>query len=303
MKEPAYDLNFDAGDLESEISTAYLNLLPGPYQGAFHGPHGEQVDRKLIGLYLRIFEKILTAQNPAQGADPRSMGELLDVLPDILYPGFYFLASDSNDVEEAVPDFFFDIPERGAEPGSETNTAAQPADIFASYLRVRENFPGWLEELLDWIAGWVGLVLHRNWSIQKKRTVIARILPLYRKRGTREGLEALLKLFFDRRIKIIDDVPGPAFRIGGKTARLGSTKSRSGVPRPLGGFPEYYFIAAVALKVTDLPRVHRLVESIRVVIEREKPLHVNYNLAVRWPAGAPGRFYLGRSRVGVDSRL
>lgn len=290
---------------------AYLRLLPGPYQGAYHGPRGERVDTRFLGHYLKIFEQILTAESPPDSISPRSMARLLDVLPDMLYPGFHFLAPPGTPVEEAVPDFFldFDLHTRSARnsdaaaksgtPESPYANGAAPASVFASYLRVPEPFPDWLEELLEWVATWIGLVLHRNWSLRKKRVVIARILPLYRKRGTRAGLEDLLELYFERKIKIIDDSPARGFRPGGKAGRIGARRER----RPLGGFPRYYFIAAVALKLTDLPRAHRLIESIRAVIEREKPIHVNYNLAVRWPPGAPGRFVLSRAKLGIDSRL
>lgn len=291
---------------DSEPGEAYLRLLPGPYQGAYHGPQGQRVDTRFLGRYLKIFEQILTAQSPAESPSPRAIARLVDVLPDMLYPGFHFLAPPGTPVEEAVPDFLldFDVHTRSARETAKAGPTAGdvlPRDIFASYLRVRDDFPEWLEELLEWVATWIGLVLHRNWSLRKKRTVIARILPLYRKRGTREGLEQLLELFFERKIKIIDDIPAKGFRPGGTSGRIGAQLQAN--RRPLGGFPRYYFIAAVALRLADVPRAHRLVGSIRAVIEREKPIHVNYNLAVRWPAGAPGRFVLTRARLAVDTRL
>ena len=41
----------------SDLS-AYLELLPAVYRGAFRGPGGEELSSAALGLYLKIFENI-----------------------------------------------------------------------------------------------------------------------------------------------------------------------------------------------------------------------------------------------------
>lgn len=264
----------------SEEST-YLELLPAVYRGAFRGPKGEAADPAQLGLYLKIFERILTQPAEMESLEPRSLGEMLDALPDILYPGFYFLLREERDFVRPM----------SLEPGFDS----LEKERFETYLRLDGAFEPWLDELLDWVAGWIGLVLHRNWATDKKREVIAKILPLYRRRGTRGGLEDLLHLYFDRKVKIIDESPRPGFRVG--------RSSRPGGRATVGGFPPYYFIAAVALKETDRPIVRDLLKSLNSVIESEKPAHTRFNLALRWPGDMTPRFRVGSARLKFNSTI
>jgi phage tail-like protein len=55
----------------------------------------------------------------------------------------------------------------------------------------------WLtpEDFLDWLAGWVGMVLDENWPLDRRRAVTARAVELFRKRGTAAGMRELVELF------------------------------------------------------------------------------------------------------------
>jgi phage tail-like protein len=45
------------------------------------------------------------------------------------------------------------------------------------------------DDFLDWLAGWIGLALDRNWSVERRRRLVRDAPALYRIRGTVEGLK------------------------------------------------------------------------------------------------------------------
>jgi phage tail-like protein len=55
----------------------------------------------------------------------------------------------------------------------------------------------WLtpEDFLDWLAGWVGVVLDENWPLDRRRAVTEHAVELFRKRGTAAGLRDIVELF------------------------------------------------------------------------------------------------------------
>jgi phage tail-like protein len=73
-------------------------------------------------------------------------------------------------------------------------------------------------DYLDWLAGWVGLVLDENWPVDRRRTLTSRAVGLYRTRGTAEALRAEVEVFTggtvdvrDNGGTVVSDVPGAAF--------------------------------------------------------------------------------------------
>src|SRR5438128_7652185 len=63
------------------------------------------------------------------------------------------------------------------------------------------------KDFLPWLASWVSLILRKDWSEDQQRKVLSQIIPLYLKRGTREGLEAYLKIYVGEGVTINDDIP------------------------------------------------------------------------------------------------
>src|SRR5262249_21734542 len=52
-------------------------------------------------------------------------------------------------------------------------------------------------DFLPWLAGWVATSLREDWDETTRRGFIANIVPLYKKRGTAEGLQRMLQLYLD----------------------------------------------------------------------------------------------------------
>ena len=58
------------------------------------------------------------------------------------------------------------------------------------------------EDFVDWLAGWVGLVVDETWPLDRRRAFISRAHELYRIRGTAKGLAAHVELFSGGQVEI-----------------------------------------------------------------------------------------------------
>jgi phage tail-like protein len=138
--------------------------------------------------------------------------------------------------------------------------------------KIHEKFDPDLTDasFLPWLAGWVALPLKEGegWSDARKRELIAKIIPLYQKRGTKEGLEEYLKIYVGEGVRIIDEL-GP-FQIG--------VSSRVGVDTVIDGLPLCYFFVDVPLSTHDPQKRREIENSIREIIDIEKPAHTHYRI-------------------------
>ncbi|RKP46825.1 phage tail protein [Trinickia fusca] len=177
--------------------SSYLRYLPAVYSGP---------DSAFVGNYLNIFEKLLTSDDDALNGR-RGIQALLaaGVIGNLFYPRLSFLFEPSN--TEFIP------PISGLEPDKETQILADldsyigvpvpvnPTTKFSGSPQAsatpKSATQAWLDGLLDWLGGWVNLTPDSQWSIDKKRMVIAQVLALYRLRGTPQGLNFLINLLFD----------------------------------------------------------------------------------------------------------
>lgn len=159
-------------------------------------------------------------------------------------------------------------------------------------------------DYLKWFSSWVNLVVSEDWEDQQKRDILAKILPLYKKRGTVEGLTEYLKIYAGEGIAIQDDLPpiqvgdkassqvGVNMVIGGfppdTPAMQLPTEQSPGVSQ-LGdntiieGFPPYFFIVRAAVSVSGPMALQKKRKAIIKILEMEKPAHTWYRLWVRGP--------------------
>lgn len=128
------------------------------------------------------------------------------------------------------------------------------------------------EEFVPWLSRWVALSNTGGLSLERQRLLLARIVPLYAKRGTREYLEELLKLYTpeDSAIKIMEEGP-EGFRIG---------EALTGIDTQFGGERPFWF--SVHVRIVKTVKSHesraRLEQRIRHVIDLAKPAHTLYEL-------------------------
>jgi hypothetical protein len=120
--------------------------------------------------------------------------------------------------------------------------------------------------------------------------LLARIVPLYAKRGTPAGLLDFLATYTGMGVEVLEYLE--PFRVGGKTAAVGGTF-------PLGEVPAHYF--AVRIVLAGDPGVLALKKQIaRTIVEQEKPAHTWYDLIFV----IPQTIKVGAvSRVGKDTLL
>ena len=50
-------------------------------------------------------------------------------------------------------------------------------------------------DFVEWLAGWVGVSLDENWPLERRRDLVARAAPLYRRRGTAGALAEQVALY------------------------------------------------------------------------------------------------------------
>lgn len=132
-------------------------------------------------------------------------------------------------------------------------------------------------EALDWLSGWLGLVLDVRWPEPKRRRLVAEAARLYRERGTKHGLARFLSLYLDHDFQIVE-----GFRtrqaggvVVGGAPELGRSVVGGGLlindPGKLLGETRAWahrFTVFIAGALSDAERA--VVESI---VELEKPAH------------------------------
>jgi phage tail-like protein len=123
------------------------------------------------------------------------------------------------------------------------------------------------EELLPWLASWVGVELDENMPVAKRRVAIATAAGLYRWQGTRRAVRERLRAYTGTRPLIVENCDG--MRLG-QDAALG-VNTRLGQARP--------YTMAITVAVDSADDVDPAV--LRRIVDAEKPAHVTYTLEVR----------------------
>jgi phage tail-like protein len=110
-------------------------------------------------------------------------------------------------------------------------------------------------EFLPWLASWVALSLRADWDEQTKRGFIARIVQLYKLRGTRAGMAELLGVYTGHPVVVYDTFDEPA----------------------------HFFQVRLTLPQADPELLRRAEQTARQIIDQEKPAHTFYALEVSTP--------------------
>ncbi len=152
-------------------------------------------------------------------------------------------------------------PKDGEEITGISQVLDKVADFFYPPLKENKELP---PDFLAWLSTWVGLVLKEDWGIEKKQKVIANIIPLYRLRGTRLGLNELLKIYIGAGVQVFDSYA--PFQVG--------VNSTVGISTTLGT-PNYFMVEA---KLPDLAEMKQRKKNIVAIIEREKPVHAEHEI-------------------------
>ena len=129
-------------------------------------------------------------------------------------------------------------------------------------------------DLLPWLATWVDLMLDEKWPEEKRRKLLSAMVPLYRKRGTRRGLQQYLEIYTSRKAHIAEH-RAHNFQLG-KITRLG--------PSAALGKRNISHTFSVTLTLPPVKSEEERKErqrKIEAIIESEKPAHTAYTLTIQ----------------------
>lgn len=117
----------------------------------------------------------------------------------------------------------------------------------------------WLapEDFLQWLAGWVGVVIDEGWPLDRSRAFIANIVELYRWRGTARGLRAELAIYTGGDVQITES--------GGCAWSQTPGADLPGEPEPR---------LAVRVRVDDPSRINA--RTVDRMVATAKPAHVTH---------------------------
>lgn len=199
--------------LPKQVSS-YLDHLPATFQ-----QNADDSGVTFIGRFLLAFEKILSGLG-----DPAEPG-VEERLHGIVDPA-------NGSVRLAGLQRYFD-------PGVRND------DTLAEPLRAPDEF-------LPWLASWVALTLREDWTAAEKRRLISRIVSVYHKRGTKDGLREMLSTYTDGDVNIYEFEQ-----------------------------PAHYFQVEILTNVRDPAVISRKEQIARAIISQEKPAHTFYTLQTR----------------------
>jgi phage tail-like protein len=116
-----------------------------------------------------------------------------------------------------------------------------------------ESNKDYRNDFLPWLSQWVALTLRSDFSEEKKKDFIAKIVPLYKRRGTRDNMKQLLEMFTGKEVGISDMEEEPYY------------------------FKVYLNLNSV--KESDSAAdFDRAIQQANSVIELAKPAHTRYQL-------------------------
>lgn len=127
------------------------------------------------------------------------------------------------------------------------------------------------EEFLPWLASWVALSLRDDWEPATKREFIKQIVPLYRLRGTQEGLREVLSLYLTS-VKLLEQ-------------KLDKQKKADKIKiYQADYFPDCYFQVEITLPKLEESLYWQVVRIAKAIIGQEKPAHTYYGLKILVPS-------------------
>jgi phage tail-like protein len=133
-------------------------------------------------------------------------------------------------------------------------------------------------DMLPWLASWIGLNLDERWPEDRRRLMLSSAVTLFRRRGTKRGLQEYLEVFTGRKPQIIEHGANN-FRLG-PDARLGPS-----IALGTGNRPHTFQVILSLPPISGAPNEaerNRLEEQrrrmITAIIDAEKPAHTEYSL-------------------------
>ena len=129
-------------------------------------------------------------------------------------------------------------------------------------------------DFLPWLANWAALSLRADLNEGQQRSFLSNIIRLYRRRGTKDNLIELLKLFTGT-TPVIDENGTPSKDFRARYSYPGTA---------------HFFKVSILLGDTDEKTVERQRAIASALIELEKPAHTFYELEIRFSSMKIGNY-------------
>lgn len=137
-------------------------------------------------------------------------------------------------------------------------------------------------EFLVWLADWLDIAGSYMWSEQQLRSLLREAVALYKKRGTREGMLTLIRLYTGRDAYLVEYMDVKAY--------MGEHSQKTILTRLYGLNP---YILTIVLKKEDVP-TQKEYRALTRVIEEMMPAQMELNLVILEPYMFLGdHIYLG----------
>lgn len=222
---------------------------PSSYLAHLPALFQEDDTARFLGRFLLAFEHVLSGIGDI---DDPGLEELLDGAIDL----------DAGRVLAGIERFF------------DAGVRAQ-----GTLLDAEQRAPA---EFLEWLGRWVAVSFRSHMTEGQRREMIARAVPLYRKRGTREGLEQLIAIQAALRATITD----------------AATPLSAGA-KDVSDRGPHFFHVQISLPSGSIEQRRSQREIVHAILDAEKPAHTWYELDVIEPELQIGV----TSHVGVDTLI
>jgi phage tail-like protein len=147
---------------------------------------------------------------------------------------------------------------------------------------------------LTYLAQWVALSFDQNWKPEEKRQWLWKIVPLYKKRGTKSGLIEYLNMFAGKQVEV--EEPEGGFIIGEKDNSIVGMNTFVGEP---AYFFRVKFNYGYPPEKFNINKWRNLWKGISLIVDLEKPAHTYYDIDARVPGIVVGK----RSTVAEDTLI
>jgi phage tail-like protein len=178
-----------------------------------------------------------------------------------------------------------------ARGGTKKGTSSQPG-LLEEIEQLNALLDPWQapEEFLEWLGGWAALDVSAHMRPERKRALIAAMIPLYRIRGTRRYLEELLRLCVDVPTAV-EEEDIPPLQVG--------RRCTIGRDTYVGGGPPHFFRVRMMASHLTVPELEEQRHLAYQVIELAKPVHTGYEFQI----DSPQMQIEVHSTVGIDTVL
>ncbi len=226
--------------------------------------------------------------------DTTESNKLLDYLPAI-YREHSFLNDYLSAFEKLLLGRHDSKAIPGAKAGAETRSLEETIDRIPT-LFDPDNTP---TDFLPWLASWAALTLRADLGEGAQRGFIANIIQRYRRRGTKDNLAELLKIF-TKTTPEIDEYAVPSNDFKALYPQFQTDTA-----------PLHFFRVSVWLTDPTEETVQRTREIAHAIIELEKPAHTFYELETRFSSMQIGDYSdrddsgktKYRATLGVDTLI